>query len=137
MKKISLFLCWFILFSGAFLIVFGCARHIYVPVQSTVRDSLISNAVRVDTIMGRDSVYLCVRGDTVVKERFSWRVKTKLRVDTVYKSRVDTLRVTLPAPASPGTKKTGIFSSWLESASHILIIVLIFCVWRLCRKKPI
>lgn len=94
---------------GILSIGVGCTRKIYVPYERAVTDSLRVNAIRVDTVVDRDSIFIGMRGDTVVREVYRLRTRSRLRVDTVERIRVDT--VALP-PAVTSTdvneKKLGV-----------------------------
>lgn len=78
----------------------GCAsRRVTVGGSTQKTDTVYRmNMVR-DTVLVKDSVLVSIfsTGDTVYKTRevWRWRDRTKVRVDTVYKSavRVDTVRV--------------------------------------------
>lgn len=78
----------------------GCASRRVTVGGSTHRTDTVyrMNMVR-DTVLVKDSVLVSIfrAGDTVYKTRevWRWRDRTKVRVDTVYKSavRVDTVRV--------------------------------------------
>lgn len=79
----------------ALLLSSSCARKMYVPVETVRVDTFVKTAVRVDSVRLTDSVYVSERtvGDTVyvVKTRTQWRDRVQLRVDTVYRSRTDTV----------------------------------------------
>lgn len=78
----------------------GCASHRVTVGGSTQKTDTVyrMNMVR-DTVLVKDSVLVSIfsAGDTVYKTRevWRWRDRTKVCVDTVYKSalRVDTVRV--------------------------------------------
>lgn len=78
----------------------SCTRTVYTPVESTTvrTDTLYRAVVRVDTILQRDSVTVMQRGDTVYHTRYITRYKVRQRVDTVYRSVVDTCRTEVPVP---------------------------------------
>ena len=119
----------------------GCTKSVYVPVESVVRDSVYDSRVRVDTVISRDSVYLSERGDTVVKEVWRWRVRSRLRVDTVFRTKMDTVPVIVP---SKGDKEeTGASahqSPWWWKALEGLVWLTRFCFLFLVVKiswKPV
>ena len=77
----------------------SCSKQQYIPSSTLITDTVYRmNMVR-DTVLVKDSVLVSIfrAGDTVYKTRevWRWRDRTKVRVDTVYKSavRVDTVRV--------------------------------------------
>ena len=78
----------------------SCTRTVYTPVESTTvrTDTLYRAVVRVDTVLQRDSVTVMQRGDTVYHTRYITRYKVRQRVDTVYRSVVDTCRTEVPVP---------------------------------------
>ena len=78
----------------------GCAsRRVTVGGSTQKTDTVYRMNVVRDTVLVKDSVLVSIfsAGDTVYKTRevWRWRDRTKVRVDTVYKSavRVDTVRV--------------------------------------------
>lgn len=77
------------------LLMSGCSKKIYVPVDSVRVDTFVKSAVRVDSVRLTDSVYVIERtlGDTVyiVKTKTQWRDRVQLRIDTVYRSKTDTI----------------------------------------------
>lgn len=75
----------------------GHEKLIYVPGPS-VHDTVVEHSILSDTVVKKDSVYVerYVKGDTVFVERDKshYEYNAKVRVDTLYKSRVDTLTIT-------------------------------------------
>lgn len=78
----------------------GCAsRRVTVGGSTQKTDTVYKTNMVRDTVLVKDSVLVSIfsTGDTVYKTRevWRWRDRTKVRVDTVYKSavRVDTVRV--------------------------------------------
>ena len=78
----------------------GCAsRRVTVGGSTHKADTVYRMNVVRDTVLVKDSVLVSIfsAGDTVFKTRevWRWRDRTKVRIDTVYKSavRVDTVRV--------------------------------------------
>lgn len=71
----------------------ACSKKVYVPVESVriVADSTATVSLRCDTVIARDSVFLYIHGDSIVKE--SWRIRERITLlrDTVYESRRDTV----------------------------------------------
>ena len=68
------------------LLATSCTRKVYVPVESVVSrtDTAFRTAVRCDTVLQKDSVWVYQNGDTLIKE--SWRIREKVKTerDTVY-----------------------------------------------------
>ena len=96
----------------------GCTRQVYVPVERVHTDTVLIAKTKTDTVLGRDSVYLAVKGDTVVKEVYKWRFRSRLRVDTVYRTHVDTVTLTVRVPESQASAKPA--KSFLSTLSEVL-----------------
>lgn len=105
----------------------SCSKRAYVPVEriSQRSDTLTALALRVDTLLERDSVVVSIKGDTVFKEAWRTRYRTRRLVDTVYRSRRDTVKVEVPvevsAPAQT-TKKTSLLNRIAGAARSALFI---------------
>lgn len=110
------------------LILCSCSKKIYVPVESVRIDTFVKSAVRVDSVRLTDSVYVIEKtlGDTVyiVKTKTQWRDRVQLRIDTVYRSKTDTITKVVEIPA----KKSGIkVSPWLI-VSAIISLIAVFLI---------
>ncbi len=54
-------------------------------------DSVVIVRERIDSVVVRDSVYIFVKGDSVVKHEWHWRERVKREKDTVREKSIDTL----------------------------------------------
>lgn len=63
----------------------SCSRKVTVPVErvEVVRDTVRITARETDSRVIRDSVFLSVKGDTVVKESWRWRERERVVRDTL------------------------------------------------------
>lgn len=78
------------------LAICSCRSVKYVPVETVKTDSIyISNVLR-DSIYRLDSIYIRDKGDTVWVEKYKYLFVDKLRHDTLYLSRTDSIRVPYP-----------------------------------------
>ncbi|MDE7402398.1 MAG: hypothetical protein K2M87_03185 [Muribaculaceae bacterium] len=73
----------------------SCTRTIYLPKESEIirADTIKKIENHRDSILIRDSVSIYIRGDTVKIRETKIRYLERLRTDTVYKSKTDTLRI--------------------------------------------
>ena len=119
------------------LSIVGCTTTKYVEVPVTHIDTLIQTKVQRDSIWKHDSIYLheWMKGDTVYIEKTRWLTgyKERLRIDTVYKSRIDTITKTITKT------KTDSLTWWQQTRIKfanvmIYLAILIFVVW-LAKKK--
>lgn len=100
-KRIVIGTLWGVLLCALLhVLLSGCAsRRVTVGGSTQKADTVYRMNVVRDTVLVKDSVLVSIfnAGDTVYKTRevWRWRDRTKVRVDTVYKSavRVDTVRV--------------------------------------------
>lgn len=76
--------------------IWSCRSVKYVPVETVRTDSIYINQVRCDSIYRRDSIYIRDKGDTVWVEKYKYLFVDKLRHDTLYLSRTDSIRVPYP-----------------------------------------
>lgn len=129
---------WIVTVSIFMLIILlaGCTRRIYVPVESVRVDSVSRLRVNVDTVEMRDSVILYVNGDTVVTERIKYRFRTRLRVDTVQKICRDTVRVpvSVVAEAGSGSGKGFLSRAWSALCLVGVGVLLAFIAWWVKRR---
>jgi len=115
--------------------VFASCRSVrYVEVEKVSRDTVWQNHTAHDSIYVRDSVYVheWAAGDTVYLERTRWQTKfvERLRTDTVYKSRVDTVVKPVVVEKDGG--------SWVDKVKELFwtvammgaVIVLFLFAWR-------
>lgn len=87
-----------LIFFGALVLVCSCATRVeYVPVVRVQTDTLKVTVDRIDSVVKHDSVFVVheKRGDSVFVTQTKVVTNDRLRVrhDTVYKVKVDTLRL--------------------------------------------
>lgn len=84
----------------ALLLSGGCTRKVYVPTEHTVykTDTVYEAALRIDSVIQRDSIAVIQKGDTVLITRYRDRYRVKERTDTVYNAKTDSVRVREPYP---------------------------------------
>ena len=86
-----------ILLAGFVLIGMGACRSVrYIPVESVRLDSVVTILHHRDSIYQHDSVYIREKADTVLIERWHTRWRDRVSHDTLYMSKVDTVRVPVP-----------------------------------------
>ena len=78
------------------LAICSCRSVKYVPVETVRTDSVYVNKYHRDSVHVRDSVFLLVKGDTVLRDRYKVIYRDKLVRDTAYVERVDSVQVPVP-----------------------------------------
>lgn len=78
----------------------GCTRTVYLPVEthSVSNDTLIQTRWLTDYRVERDSVFVLVKGDTVLIRDTKWRTRDIEKHDTVYVAKRDTVSIREPYP---------------------------------------
>lgn len=129
MKQIALLICLLVLATG-------CARKVYVPVESTVSrtDTVYSAKVRVDSVIMRDSVAVFQKGDTVMITKYRDRYRVKELTDTVYQSAIDSVKVSVPYPVE---KTLTSWESFRLQSFWYLIFTSTICIVFIFRKQLI
>ena len=74
----------------------SCRQVRYVPLETVRTDSVLLWQVKRDSIFRYDSIYIHDKGDTVEVEKYRYLFVDKLRRDTLYVCRTDTIRVPYP-----------------------------------------
>lgn len=126
---------------AAMVLLTGCKTIEYVPIETVRTDTVKIAHIVTDSVFveKHDSIVSYVKGDTVTIEKWHWRDRWRDRVktDTVYKSRVDTVTVAVPQQQTELTKwqKTRIkIANWLLWAVGALVVAIVArFVWRLKR----
>ena len=86
-----------ILLVGFVLIGLGACRSVrYIPVESVRHDSVVTILHHRDSIYQHDSVYIKEKADTLLIERWHTRWRDRVSHDTLYISKVDTIRIPVP-----------------------------------------
>lgn len=75
------------------LLMCSCKSIEYVPVIEHHTDSVYLTKVVKDSVYRSDSVYIKEKGDTVLIERWHTRYVEKLRIDTTYVAKIDSIPV--------------------------------------------
>lgn len=118
----------------------GCSpRVVYLPQERVeVRhDTLRQLQMLHDSIRILDSVYVERHGDTVRIERLRERMHERLRVDTIYEVRVDTLTIakTLPPENPPKQKRNGFSTLQKILFGSMVLLLLLFFLKILIKKR--
>lgn len=85
-----------LLFVLAVLSLAACKQVQYVPVETVRTDSIYLTNLQRDSIYKYDSIYIRDRGDTVEVVKYRYLFIDKLRHDTLYMERTDTVSVPYP-----------------------------------------
>lgn len=125
LRKIKNILIWAILATAVSNFAF-CSRKVIIPIEKSVRDTVHEIHYRTDSIFERDSIMVEARGDTLIKEIYRWRERTRHNTDTIIKTRVDSIPVPVVSPSKKENleNKGTSFYSKLKRAVETIISTL-------------
>lgn len=131
-KSVAIVLAGLVAMTGT-----NCTRKVYIPVEQAVHDTIMQTGVRIDTLMARDSVIIEARGDTVFKEIYRYRRHTKTRVDTVYKTRTDTVTrvIRLDGGAKSGNNTSRIATTIKYVTRGLLAVIAVVIIFLKFRRR--
>ena len=92
---------WMFFLLPASLALASCRTVGHIPVETVRHDTVWRAKEARDSIYLRDSVRVEVAGDTVWVTRDRYLYRDRIRTDTVYRSRTDTLSIAMPVEARP------------------------------------
>lgn len=75
------------------LLLSGCSRVQYVPMQTVLKDSIVFHRIDIDSVIIKDSIFIDRTKDTVYKYVERWQEKYIIRNDTTIIERVDSIPV--------------------------------------------
>ena len=78
------------------LLLTGCKTIKYYPMEKVRHDTVYIQSLKLDSILVKDSVHITEKGDTVTEFRLKYIYKYRDRVDTLYRSKTDTISVPYP-----------------------------------------
>ena len=76
---------------AALLLLSGCSRVQYVPMQTVLKDSIVFHRIDIDSVVIKDSIFIDRTKDTVYKYVERWNEKYIIRNDTTIIERVDSI----------------------------------------------
>lgn len=78
---------------AALVLLSGCSRVQYVPMQTVLKDSIVFHRIDIDSVIIKDSIFIDRTKDTVYKYMERWQEKYIIRNDTTIIERVDSIPV--------------------------------------------
>lgn len=115
-------------------VVVGCSpKTIYVPTETIRTDTLRIVKYSVDTITSRDSVFVVQRGDTITITKTRYVERVKLRVDTFYNAKVDTI-TNVVIQEVPAKQKASIWRYVVNVFAILGLTAVILLIYYIKRK---
>ena len=111
-------------------------KTVYVPTETVRTDTLYRTALRIDSVILRDSVTLIQRGDTVYLTKYRDRFRYRERIDTLYQSVTDSVRIRVPYPVErPLTQWESTKMELGGWAFGALIVAMVAVVWLIFKRR--
>ena len=114
----------------------GCKQTEYVVVPEYHTDTLRVAQIVTDSVYKHDSIYIHEKGDTVWYERWHTQYRDRLRIDTVYKSRVDTIANPYPLIKEVEKPLTKTQKGLMWAGGLSLMALFVFGVYKVKRFLP-
>ncbi len=112
----------------------SCTRTMYVPVTSVQHDSIYLHTHSRDSIVVRDSVTIREKGDTVWLERWRIEYRDRIRKDTAYIERRDSVAVPYPVERKLSRKERLYMSAGRVAVPLAGAGIVLACLWIYRRK---
>lgn len=126
-----------LLFIASLLAVLtGCKTTEYVPVETVRTDTVYIAHIVTDSVYQHDSIYIREKGDTVWYERWHTQYRDRLRIDTVYQARVDTIAKPYPVIKEVEKKLTKTQKGLMWAGGLSLLALFVFGVYKVKRFLP-
>lgn len=107
------------------LLAFSCTTTEYVPVETTKTDSIYISLFELDSIYVHDSVYVRDKGDTVYIEKVKYLYKEKVRTDSIYTEKVDSIRIPYPVERKLGKWEETYLAVGRITLWAVIIVILV------------
>lgn len=104
----------------------SCRTVKYIPVESIKHDSVYLNKTIKDSIFVKDSV-LIIKGDTITEYRYKYIYQYKVKKDTLYVTKTDSVQVPIQVEQELIQRKNLWFdvSRWFIRIVIIIILIII------------
>lgn len=111
------------------LLLIGCGRTVYVPVETVKTE--YKDRLQVDSIHLYDSIFVKIANDTVRIEKYKYKYKDKIVRDSVFIN--DTIRVPYPVTEYKEVNKLNNWQVILMILGGILIGICVFKIGKLIK----
>lgn len=112
----------------------SCTRTMYVPVTSVQHDSIYLHTHSSDSIVVRDSVTIREKGDTIWMTRWRTEYRDRIRIDTAYIERRDSVVVPYPVERKLSRKERLYMSAGRVAVPLACAGIVLATIWIYRRK---
>lgn len=119
------------------MILAGCkTKQVVVTVPEYHTDTIWKSNTLRDSIYLHDSVYVREQGDTILIERWHTAYRDRVKTDTIYKSRVDSVGVPYPVTEYVEKKLTKVQKGLMGMGVLSLIGIVAFAGFKIKKLFP-
>lgn len=111
----------------------SCTRTMYVPVTSVQHDSIYLHTHSHDSIYVRDSVTIHEKGDTIWLTRWRTEYRDRIRIDTAYIERRDSIAVPYPVERKLSARER-LYMVAGKTALPVAAVCVLWLIYR-CRRR--
>lgn len=111
----------------------SCTRTMYVPVTSVQHDSIYLHTHSRDSIYVRDSVTIHEKGDTIWLTRWRIEYRDRIRIDTAYIERRDSIAVPYPVEKKLSARER-LYMGAGKTALPVAAVCVLWLIYR-CRRR--
>lgn len=116
----------------AVVVLAGCTTTKYVEVERVRTDTIYQKQIVKDSIHVHDSTVIERKGDTVFVDRWHTMWRDRLRIDTLYQSKTDSI----PVPVEVQVEVPAELTWWQQTRMHlgegsialIILVIIVFVV---------
>ena len=135
----------FMKFEGVLVLILGllvlwalcsCTKTEYITVEKVRTDTTYIAHIVTDSVYQHDSIYIHEKGDTVWYERWHTQYRDRLRIDTVYQAKVDTIAKPYPVIKEVEKKLTKTQKGLMWTGGMSLLALFVFGVYKVKRFLP-
>ena len=131
----------FVIIFAAMLLLSGCkTKEGVVTVVEHSTDTVLWHSTRLDSIYLHDSIYVnqYLKGDTIYVEKSVWHtdIRERVKTDTVYKSRTDSVPVPYPVIKEVEKKLSKVQKGLMGTGALSLIGIIFFVIYRTKKLLP-
>lgn len=130
-------MCFIIIVGVVLAVLLGmcsCMRTVYVPRVTAEHDSIYIATHTRDSVYLRDSIYIREKGDTVYLERWRTEYRDRIRTDTAYVERRDSIQVPYPVERKLSRKERLYMSAGRVAVPLAGAGIVLACLWIYRRK---
>lgn len=126
-----------ILFAVLTMLLAGCkTKQVIVTVPEYHTDTIWQSNTLRDSIYLHDSVYVKEHGDTILIERWHTAYRDRVKTDTIYKSRVDSVGVPYPVTEYVEKKLSKVQKGLMGTGVLSLLAIVVFAGIKIRKLFP-